>query len=313
MANKLQQGISILYDLELNNYLMEKSIKKLNYIIDNLGYYRGLSNKPTRETTSINWDDAENPVFIAGLIGFILGIIVGFTTSDGFFETVLVVVIGAIIGAIIGVIIGGIIGIFYAISKKNKRQENIDRTYNLNCKSYQKKVEDNESRIAYENIQKKHLIEQRNILIKRKKEATSKLNKYYNIMGIDINYRNIVPIGYMNEFMRLGIATKLEGANGLYYLVRQELRADQLKYSLDEISRKLETIISNQHELYYQISDMNAKCDKMIASAKKSAEISAQNNQLLNQAVTNTSISAYNSQRIKEELRFQNFMMIYNS
>ena len=113
--------------------------------------------------------------------------------------------------------------------------------------------------------------------------------------------------------MRLGIAHQLGGANGLYYLVRQEMRGDRLQYSLDEISRKLDDIISNQHQIYYEITDMNNKCSQLISQAEKSAEISAKNNQLLDAAVANTSIAAYNSQRVKEELRFQNFMYVYNS
>ena len=181
------------------------------------------------------------------------------------------------------------------------------------CKDYQHEVDKDRARVVREKKEKEILIQQRDSLIERKNAATMKLNRYYNTMGIDSKYRNLVPIGYMYEFMRLGIATRLEGANGLYYLVRQELRHDQLNATLDEISRKLDTIIDNQHELYYEISDMNQKCDRIIRGVKKSAEISAKNNQLLQDAVRNTSISAYNSERIKQELKFQNFMLLYNS
>lgn len=43
--NSLQEGISILYDMEINNYLMTRSIKQLNYRIDQLGHKKPSGNR----------------------------------------------------------------------------------------------------------------------------------------------------------------------------------------------------------------------------------------------------------------------------
>lgn len=314
MGSKLQEGISILYDMELNDYLMGKCINDLNYKINNLGYYSGIGRKPENAPKiSIDWDDASVPIVVCGIIGAIIGIITGFTDNEGFFSTILGVVIGFFVDMFIGGIIGGILGAIYCVYKRSERQRNADKNYEDEMNDYNDRVNNAEKRRNLELKEKQILIKQRDSLVARRKAATNKLIKFYDIMGIDVNYRSLIPIGYMDEFMRLGIANKLGGANGLYYLVRQEMRGDRLQYSLDEISKKLDEIISNQHQIYYEITDMNNKCNKLISQAEKSAEISAKNNQLLDAAVANTSIAAYNSQRVKEELRFQNFMYVYNN
>lgn len=314
MADKLQQGISIIYNMELNDYLMDKCIKDLNYKISNLGFLRGVGSMPQKGEINLWWDDiAPIAILVCGLIGAIVGIITGFRDNDGFFDTLIGVVVGFFLYALIGAAVGAVSGTIIYFVMRSKKQLEIDKSYKRSMDLYNDGLEKAKARQRIEEKEKQILIKQRDSLIVRRKEAKNKLINFYNIMDIDVNYRSLIPIGYMDEFIRLGISNQLSGVNGLYYLVRQEMRGDRLQYSLDEISRKLDEIISNQHQIYYEITDMNNKCIQLINQATKAAEVSAKNNQLLNAAVANTSIAAYNSQRIKEELKFQNFMYIYNS
>lgn len=131
------------------------------------------------------------------------------------------------------------------------------------------------------------------------------MENFYNEIGIDKDYRYLIPIGYMNEFLRLGIATKLTGVDGLYYLVREELRMDQMQASLDEISDKLDQIIDNQHRLHEQLVSMNEKCEQMI-------QIELYNSKNLDKVIRNTGVIAYNSERARRELEYQSFLMTWN-
>ena len=324
--NKLKEGISIVYDLELNNYLMNKSIRKLNYSIKNLCIPQKYDLPEKKETVESVGKLGTSILF--GLGGAVIGFIASLFSSKSFLamaklgglflafdrlsSSLAVSAKFALVGCIIGIVLSILTIPLLAKSAKDDAKKAEDE-YNNKLLDYQRKVKKDKIRLANEKKQRDILIQQRDILIKRKKAATVKLNNYYDIMGIDTNYRNLIPIGYMNEFIRLGISTKLEGADGLYYLVRKELRQDQISASLDEISKKLDTVIDNQHQIYSELSSMNQKCDRIVSSTKKSAEISAKNNQLLQEAVKNTSISAYNSERSKQELEFQNFMLMYNN
>ena len=312
MSSRLEQGIEILYNMELNNYFMTIAIQELNENINKLGKSKVIS-QPRRGITDVTMADTI-PMFIVicAIIGAIVGVIAGFNEQDeGLILSILLALIDGVVFLLGGAAAGAAIGFIYYLIKKGIDISERQQKYSYAKNSYEHQLAEEPKRIAREKKQREILINQRNALINRKKEATIKLNQFYQIMRIDKQYRNIVPIGYMYEFMRLGISQKLEGADGLYYLVRQELRADQMQHTLEDISNKLDTIINNQHQLHKELVNLDYKCETLIREAKKSAELSAKNNQLLQEAVVNTSISAYNSQRIKQELKYQNFMLTY--
>lgn len=295
--------------MELNNYLMTRSISELDDEINSLGKKKSIS-KPvdlTADAGDIGWIILEGLKWSAlsfGIIVAIIGVVIG-AIIDGYMA-IPFAFIGYIAGTILGTI--GIAIWIYTSDNKDCR-----RKYKEDCDEYDKKIQNEEMRVKTELRTKDILLKQRDSLIERKTEASRKLNSFYMAVGIDKNYRNLIPIGYMYEFMSLGIATKLEGADGLYYLVRRELRADQMQYTLDEISFKLDTIIDNQHRIYGELTEINNKCDRIISETVKSAELAARNNEMLSVAVANTAITAYNSERIASEAKFQSYMTMYNS
>lgn len=309
--NTLQEGISILYDMELNNYLMTRSIRQLDYRIDQLGHKKTFR-QPVKKTDVASV--SENVIValsLGGIAGAVVGAIYGLIIGDGFFYKLGEAIAGVINFGLLFGCIGAIIGLIRGVRHRSKDQQENDKQYLKECKIREQNIAKDQTRVNAELQEKKILIYQRNRLMSRRNEATEKLKQFYFTMGIDDRFCNLVPIGYMHEFIRLGIATKLEGADGLYYLILQELRHDQLQYTLEEISNKLDTIIDSQHTIYNELVAVNSKCDSIIRTTVQSAEIAAQNNQLLETAVQNTSLAAYNSERITKELAFQNFMLMY--
>ena len=307
----LKEGFSILYDMELNNYLMTQMIAELNGQINSLGHKKNI-NQPYKEQNNVAMSDYTLPFLgVGGFLGAIIGAIVGFVDANSFIEYIFSPLEEGIKFALIFAAIGLAFGFFVGIICRKKKYAEIEKNYSSNCIDAEKRIKNDAIRVQNELKQKEILIHQRQALMTRKNEATQRLNKFYSIMNIDSKYRHIIPIGYMNEFVSLGISNKLEGVDGLYYLIRQELRMDQFQYTLDEISSKLDTIIDNQHRLYGELKNLNTKCDTLISATVKTAQLAAKNNQLLQQVVENTSITAYNSERIKAELRFQNYMMTY--
>ncbi|MBQ6105747.1 MAG: hypothetical protein IJL03_07345 [Lachnospiraceae bacterium] len=101
-----------------------------------------------------------------------------------------------------------------------------------------------------------------------KKEAET-LAELYEKAGIGADYRRLIPMRYMANFFNLGISRKLEGTDGLYYLVRQELRADQFNASLKEISAKMDTVIGRQSEIYRELCAIEEKNREMIRELEK--------------------------------------------
>lgn len=311
-STELKKKISVLYDMELNNYLMNEMISRLEYRIDSLGKKKSIdAPKKAGKDNDIIIGSMGTGAFIFAIIGAVWGLIYNFAFDDGgiiskilgfFFYPFTRGAMGVLIGVVLGLIVGLIL---FALDKKE-----IEKIYEEDCAEHSEALKKDALRVEHEKREKEILIKQRDLLIKRKNEATIKLKSFYSLSGIDSHYRNLVPIGYMNEFIRLGISNHLEGADGLYYLVRQELRADQFQYTLDEISYKLDDIIDSQREIYGELRNINRRCDYLIDQTNKSVRLAAQNNSLLNDAVAQTRITAYNTERIAKETEFQNYMLI---
>ena len=155
-------------------------------------------------------------------------------------------------------------------------------------------------------------------LTSRRIHAEENLEKLYDAVGIDKDFRKLIPIGYMNDFARLGIATKLEGVDGLYYLVLQELRADCFQCTLNDISSKLDTLIDKQSMLYRAVVHIGAKVDSLAESIERETmmvmnqiksldNVSEQlknSNELSKRILDNSKVNAYNSDRITKELEY---------
>ncbi len=309
--NNLKEGISILYDMEQNNYLMSCSIDRLNSEISRLGIPKTFA-KPKKEYNNFSvFESIYAFIGFGGILGGIIGAVWGFFSETGFFVKLFSAVGGLITVGLIGGIVGAVIGLIVGISLKSSANKDIENNYKIACNNYDAAVSNDHLRVKRELAERNVLISMRNDLINRKNEATNKLRGYYSTMGIDGDFRNLIPIGYMYEFLRLGIANKLDGADGLYYLVMQELRHDELQLTMEEISSKLDLLLENQHRVYRELQDLNYKSNEMVSLAVQSARTSVRNNQLLSEISENSSIAAYNSQRLRSEMAFQTFMLAY--
>lgn len=298
----LKEGIGALYDMELNNYMMDRAISLLNYRINSLGR-KGNIAIPKKESVSFFRTD-----FGFGDISLLKFISTGAWSG---------VIIGALIAVFqnrpsrfwgnigIGFLLGPIVALLLFLAIKIVQVAVNNKKHNGEMVDFMAKTQLDAQRIERENREKNILMNKKAELEKRRNEAIEKIASFYNAVGIDNSYRNIVPIGYMNEFVRLGIATKLEGADGLYYLIRKELRMDQMQYTMNEISSKLDTLIDKTHELHSDLLNINSKCDRLVNATIRAASYAES-------AATNSAITAYNSGRIAKEQEYQNMLITYN-
>lgn len=125
--------------------------------------------------------------------------------------------------------------------------------------AYQAAVAEDEGRVLREKVIVAGINEEQCRLRELERKESETLNELYEKSGIGEDYRKLIPMRYMANFFNLGIARKLEGTDGLYYLVRQELRADQFNASLKEISAKMDTIIGRQSEIYRELRAIEAQ------------------------------------------------------
>lgn len=295
-SQKLSKVVSILYDMELNDYYMTKSIKDLDVKINSLGLYNYYK-EPVKARVSL-WDY----LLTFGGGGFLVGCAFAFFSIWDFFDwsTFLST---AFLRIVIGTILGVVVSFCVFAAKRNT----IKKEFNREVSMFNYYVNLDRDRVSRELYEQKILTDKRMLLENQKQNSLLKLQQFKNMSGIDKKFCNIVALGYMNEFINLGISTKLEGADGLYYLILQELRWDQMMLTMEEISAKLDEVIDNQRMLHMDLVEMNQKSSKMIGELMNGVQnLNANVNEL-------KSIEQYNGTRIRQELEFQNFMLICNS
>ena len=316
--NHLQEGISILYDMEKNNYLMTRAISKLDREIATLCKQRYIEPPKPKQLKESIIDRGFSFAFPFGVVGAIIGGILGlFSVFKQDFEVIIFagifilavyIVIGAVIGFGVGLVTGGAIGSI----KKGKEKEAAIKEYNIEKENYKRSLNNENIRIAQESKRRDILLYQKSKLIEKRNESKKLLASFYDIVGIDMKFRNLIPIGYMYDFMRLGIASEFGGVDGLYYLTRRDLREDQMNATLETIVNKLDIIIDNLNEIKYELEDINRKCDSILYETIKMCNSISRGNSVLNEIKNNTEVLAYYNERNNRELEYQNFMMTFH-
>lgn len=265
---KLYNMISILYEMEVNIYTLDRCIVQLNQQIDVLGIKKSI------EKPSINYDDlstrsVDGIFWIIGMIlGFVIVLFQGcarysgggiFSSINSLFMTVIEGGIVAFIGALIGF---GIDRIYIqAKVQKIQREERARREeiYHRNMEKYQKDVQQDKERMAKEIEKRSFLQSELEVLENQRKEEENKLKCLYDIAGILPEYRSLIHIGYMKDLMEIGVSARFDGTDGLYYLVRKEIQADQLNKNISDISGKLDEVIKIGNRLYGKMQSMQVE------------------------------------------------------
>lgn len=279
---ELQKGISILYDLELNNYLMTVAIDKVKQKKATLCKAKTV----TKSAKKANSYDIANAVatslLIVAIIGAIVGAVLGhmYASKEGFFNEgigdiwgvffgICSYAVGIVLGAIAGGIAGIVIGIIIGLIGKAIVQKSVNE-YNDNIEiEYRKALKVEEKRMADEAVKRDFMQGQVDYLQKKLAESLSVTKQIYDYVGIDSTYRNLICMGYMDEYIRLGIATKLGGVDGLYFVIKQQLNFDQINANLNVIIKKLDVIIDKQTQIYNAVQSMNFKCAQMVSELEK--------------------------------------------
>lgn len=296
-SEKLKHDVQALYDMELNNYLMTRAIAALDHRISKLGIQKQF---PKPKPAQVIDDDGQIS-FRYGCTGFVIGALICFfliglpiTLSTYHLSWIFV-------SLIVGGFIGAFVGLHLSKKRITKEQGVVNEQYEKYMLTYNGQIEDDKRRVAHENKIKEILIQQRNHLLMKRQESIGLLETMYNQFGIDKDFRTLVAIGYMYEYLRLGISNQLQGINGLYYLIQQRLQWDIIRATLEDISTKLDTIINKQDRIYYELCSINEKCDRMINLTVQSINTNLKNGQKLDAINENTATTAYTVERARFE------------
>lgn len=305
---KLGVVLNDLYDMEQSNYQTLRIIQNIDQRIQSLGIKKNFKqinqNFFSFTKRKSTW---QHRAYIAGtILGVLLPILYFFVISDasieGIWDIVLLIVVMAFVG---GVCTWGLTYLAKyadaAAYKMEQIKEKKDWKDNLQKQFAQRQVdlENDQRRVTYELEVREQLKKEKQEVEKVLQGGRNTIHEMYERAGIAGDYRNLIPMRYMASYYNLGISKKLDGTDGLYYLVRQELRADQFNASLQEISSKMDTLINVQSDIYRELvqidHDVRNMTDELVDSIYSSASA------VQAEIAKGTRISQYMSNQIEKQ------------
>lgn len=130
-------------------------------------------------------------------------------------------------------------------------------------KEYKVKVEEENKRLVREEQEKAVLNTTLQQITVRKSKGAKALGKLYDMDVVYPKYRNLSMISSLYEYFASGRCSTLEGHEGAYNILEQEIRLDHIVLRLDQVIVNLEKIRQNQYMLYETMQSVNANVSRL--------------------------------------------------
>lgn len=130
-------------------------------------------------------------------------------------------------------------------------------------KEYKVKVEEENKRLVREEQEKAVLNTTLQQITVRKSKGAKALGKLYDMDVVYPKYRNLSMISSLYEYFASGRCSTLEGHEGAYNILEQEIRLDRIVLRLDQVIVNLEKIRQNQYMLYEAMQSVNANVSRL--------------------------------------------------
>lgn len=186
------------------------------------------------------------------------------SSSDGMEYMVPGSIIGAIIGLIIGIKLGGwiilfgLVGGFFVglwgglfIGEKiedSRRSEQIrlanaaaDRKYNADMETYTSQCENYQKALQIESNAVAAIDSGIADLRSRIRELDILRKSLYEAGILHPTFQNMLAVNQIREYMEMGVCVELEGPNGAYALYLQDIRANRICDSIDELRKSVDS------------------------------------------------------------------------
>ena len=147
-----------------------------------------------------------------------------------------------------------------------KAQDKVNReNYEFQINNYRKRIAkekekyDNDMEVYRKNIDIYDFETEREIVKLKEinKDLKENLKELYDANIVYPKYRNLVAITTIYEYLDSGRCETLEGSNGAYNLYENELRANIVIDSLNQIVTNLNQIKNTQYKLYEQLKEVD--------------------------------------------------------
>jgi len=343
MDKKFITCLDHIIDLEKTSIIQDKTLQSLQHEISNMGKSRTYQ-KPVKQNVYMpsvqyqiqserfEFDFVSNGGNICAVICGIIGLFVGFATTDGFLFKILGAIltagVGLLIGYVAGWVLGALIGIFSssAASAKNEQarinaekeaqrlyeeaQKKAEIQYKNEMAKYSNNLANDAQRVSAELKQKEILKQIHQQLYQKHKETQKLLTMFYDKADIYITYRNIIAMCHIAEYLKSGICTELTGPNGAFMVFKYEMYEKKKIEQLDTIISQLDQLHFDNQILNSSLRQINGRVSELIGVVGDVKRVQIENAQRNEQMVRNlgSQINSYAAQ-----ISNQNAIIAYNT
>lgn len=270
-TNELIEYLRIVVDMETECYTQERLKSQLEYQILSLGNRREIA-KPTKP-------DSLDPLISRLCDEFFYTLLIGYD-EPGFYGAIVIGIIsgfliwnftslGLIASLACGIPLGGLIVAMFSISGDKADYNAKLREYEKETKNYERQMALERHRVLEEE-KEKYFLNQELLELKRSMEQSQiVLQKLYDMNIIFHKYRGFILVSSIYEYLYSGRCTTLEGHEGAYNILENEMRLNNIIMRLDHISAQLNQIKNNQFMIYSAIQESNHTLSKILKSNKQ--------------------------------------------
>ncbi len=272
---KLLQYLRVVRDLEGIVYVHEEAINSLNREYQTISKRRKNNRyEKLREHTYNQYDIAPMNEKECNQTGIAAAITAGILLGVGsiFFGIPLAIITGyggwIGIAFVVSIIISIAIGAYTAIDCKESYSFGSTKWREIEKQNEEIKKENDKQR-RRDDCQIRLIPQEITLLKKNLSKAQSLLWDYYAVGTLHEDYRNMVAVCSIYQYLDSGRCTELTGKDGAYNLYEDE----KIKYAfltkLDEISRKLDQIQRTQIQLYNLMSECQSEISHLVYATER--------------------------------------------
>lgn len=233
-------------------------------------------------------------------------------------------------------VLSGVIGIFAGMASVSKEKNDLEkaarryaedkRKYEEEKKKYKADLDEWQSRVISTKVENDRIAAEREVLEANIKEverqlASSRgmLDKMYSVGVIHPKYRNPSAVSALYEYIDTRQCYQLEGPDGGYRLLENDIRLDRIALKMDDVISRLDSIHDSQYRLYNAVIESRRRTESLLEAVSRDVEAAAASSReavsrLANmengakRIEANGRLIAYNTERTQKELEYFNRM-----
>lgn len=141
--------------------------------------------------------------------------------------------------------------------------------------------------------------------------AQQNLNRLYSENILSAQYRNMIAVATMYQWLCSGLCTEIYGHGGLFDTYERDKKMGMIISTLGEINDKLDTVISNQNELYNEVVRGNEIAEKTYQSVRNIENNTDRMARDVSQIKVNSNITAMNTARSARMNEYMYYRSLY--